>query len=154
MTEPESHLDEYVAKMKSEGGLEKRQRDLAQEAINRRTRLTNAFNSAARAKAGILSPEEIKAKQEQAIELLANLPRTLSKLSAEEQNRMLTLVVDHVDVDVNVLPPIQPANDRRVRTRPRYELAGGTVFLAPSLSSELFTRKMSGVVHDVRKGCV
>lgn len=49
MTEQESNLDEYVAKMKSEGGLEKRQRDLAQEAINRRTRLTNAFNSARRA---------------------------------------------------------------------------------------------------------
>ena len=125
--------------------IQERIRDLRKE-----LRRAEAELSAARAKAGILSPEEIKAKQEQAIELLANLPRTLSKLSAEEQNRMLTLVVDHVDVDVNVLPPIQPANDRRVRTRPRYELAGGTVFLAPSLSSELFTRKMSGVVHDVR----
>ena len=49
MTEPESPLDEYVAKMKSEGGLEKRQRAPAQDAINRRTRLTNAFNSAGRA---------------------------------------------------------------------------------------------------------
>ncbi|MAV35187.1 MAG: hypothetical protein CMJ59_06980 [Planctomycetaceae bacterium] len=124
--------------------IQERIRDLRKE-----LRRAEAELSAARAKAGILSPEEIKAKQEQVIELLANLPRTLSKLSAEEQNRMLTLVVDHVDVDVNALPPIQPANDRRVRTRPRYELAGGTVFLAPSLSSELFTRKMSGVVHDV-----
>ena len=49
MTEPEGNLDEYVATMKSESGLEKRQRDAAQGAINRRTRLTNAFNSAGRA---------------------------------------------------------------------------------------------------------
>ena len=56
-------------------------------------RRAEAHLSVARAAAGVLGPEEIKPKQEQAIEALAELPRTLSKLSAADQNRVLSELV-------------------------------------------------------------
>ena len=107
-------------------------------------RKAEAQLSAACAAAGILGPEEIQAKQEQVIELLAKLPRTLSKLSAADQNRVLSELVERVDVKVNVLPPIQP----KLHTRPRYELAGGVVFLASAIALNLFMPEMSTVVHN------
>ena len=111
-------------------------------------RKAEAQLSAARAAAGILGPEEIQAKQEQVIELLAKLPRTLSKLSAADQNRVLSELVERVDVKVNVLPPIQP----KLHTRPRYELAGGVVFLASAIALNLFMPEMSTVAHHAGGG--
>ena len=65
-------------------------------------------------------------------------------LSAPDQNRVLSDLVERVDVKVNVLPPMQP----KLHTRPRYELAGGIVFLMSAVALSLFMPEMSTVVHN------
>ncbi len=107
--------------------------------IRKELRKAEAQLSSARAAAGILSPGDIKARQEQAIELLTKLPRTLSKLSAADQNRVLSEVVERVDVAVDVLPPKKAKYPSRTRTRPRFEFAGGAIVLTSEIASGLFT---------------
>ena len=102
-------------------------------------RRAEADVEAAQAAAGMTRSGDLEARQQAAVDLLAYLPDTLGQLASADQNRILSALIERVDVAVDILPPIQPKNNHgHVRTRPRQVLAGGTIYLASPIAADLF----------------
>ena len=102
-------------------------------------RRAKADVEAAQAAAGMTRSGDLETRQQAAVDLLADLPDTLGQLASADQNRILSTLIERVDVAVDILPPIQPKNNHgHVRTRPRQVLAGGTIYLASPIAADLF----------------
>ena len=92
-------------------------------------RAAEADHEAAQAAQGMRSPKEIEAEQEECFEILAKLRDSVSGLPGPEANRVLTQLIDHIDVDMAVA-----ASRKGMKAgESRYKLQGGTIHLAQSL---------------------
>ena len=110
-------------------------------------RAAEADHEAAQAAQGMRSAKDIQAEQEEIFKILANLRDSVSDLPGPEANRVLTQLIDHIDVDMEV-----SASRKGMKAgESRYRLQGGTIHLAQSLgvlmalpSPRLIDRPMSG----------
>ena len=80
--------------------------------------------AATQAAEGIRSPGEMEDVQREVLAILGDLKTHVPKLPGPEANRVVSQLVDRVDVQIDV-----GSDQFRSRGESRYELTGGTIFL-------------------------
>ena len=88
---------------------------------------------AAQSAAGLQSPREIEDAQREVLAILADLRSAMARLPGPEANRVLSQLVDRVDIQMDV----GPGTDCRWRGESRYKLTGGTIYLSRNITRSL-----------------
>ena len=99
----------------------------------KRAELRKAENDvqAARMADGQLTPEDLEERLQHAVGRMAELPDILSAMEPADRNRVLSTLIERVDVRTKVLPLRNP------KSRPQHVLTGGTIHLAAPFGREL-----------------